>query len=238
MNYLDWFLLLMLAWGAWQGYRRGVVNLAAGLLGYVVGILVALNSAGPLAALVDGRWHLAERGGRWLAAYLPFPRWVLGQDFSVQAVRQMDSLVEGWPVPAAWKAGLVNSMIGYGEPGMTLGEVLAGQLVFGAMKLLALILLFYATLWLVRRSGYLLSRGLAFTPFGLPSRLLGSALGLACQAVYLSLFMGILEWGLERGWLYRLPLGTPLARQLYGSQVAPSLLGMFYWLEGLVHNLF
>ncbi|MBE3580250.1 MAG: CvpA family protein [Thermoanaerobacteraceae bacterium] len=238
MNYLDWILLLILAWGAWHGYRQGLINLAAGLMGYVVGFLVALNLAGPLATLVDRQWQLAERGGKWLAAYLPLPRLVLQQDFSVQSVQQMDSLVGGWPLPAAWKAGLLNSMLQSGERGMTLGEVLAGQLVLGAVKLLALILLFYASLWLVRRSGYILSRGIAFTPFGWPSRLLGSALGLSTHALYLSLFLGAVEWGLQRGFLDRLPLGVPLTRQLYGSQLAPPLLGMFYWLEGLVHNLF
>ncbi|MGI9951662.1 CvpA family protein [Moorellaceae bacterium AZ2] len=238
MNYLDWFVLLILAWGAWQGYRRGLINLAAGLMGYMVGVLVALNLAGPLASLVDRQWKVTEKGGSWLAAYLPLPRFILQQDFSVQAVQQMDSVVGGWPLPSVWKAGLLNSMIQSGEKGLTLGEVLAGQLVFGVMKLLALLLLFYVSLWLVRRVGYILSRGVAFTPFGLPSRLLGSALGLGTQALYLSLFLGAVEWGLQKGLLDRFPLGVSLARQLYASQLAPPLLEVFYWLEGLMHNLF
>lgn len=237
MNYLDLLLLGVLAWGAWQGYRRGLINLAAGILGYVVGILVALNWAEPLASLVDQQWRFSARGGAWLASHLPLPRLVLDQQLSVPAIKQVDTLLTGWPLPYSLKASLLTSLAQFKGQDLTLGEALGGLLVFWLLKMLAALLLFYLSLWLLRRLGVWLSRGWGFTPFGLPNRLLGLALGLGSQALYLSLFLGVVELGLKKGLALNFPFLELAARQLAASQLAPPLLDLFFWLEGLITRL-
>ncbi|MGB9663072.1 MAG: CvpA family protein [Moorellaceae bacterium] len=237
INYLDLLLLGGLIWGAWRGYRRGLINLAAGVLGYLVGLLVALNGAGPLARLFDEQWKVTARAGAWVAAHLPLPRLVLDQELSIPAIKQMDSLVAGWPLPGSLKAGLLTYLVDARGKDLTLGEALGGVLVFWLLKIVAALFLFYFSLWLLRRCGNWASRGWGFTPWGL-NRLLGLALGVGSQALYLSLFLGLVDLGLKKGLIVQFPFLEWAARQLTGSQLAPPLLDLFFWLEGLLDRLF
>lgn len=237
MNYLDLLFLGVLAWGAWRGYRRGLITLAAGILGYIVGVLVALNWAEPLASLLDRQWEVSARGGAWLASYLPLPRFALDQQLSVPAIKQVDTWLAGWPLPYSLKASLLTSLARSGGKDLTLGEALGGLLVFWLLKMLAVLLLFYLSVWFLRRLGVWLSRGWGFTPLGLPNRLLGLALGLGSQALYLSLFLGVVDLGLKKGLILSFPLLELVARQLATSQLAPSFLDLFFWLEGLITRL-
>jgi membrane protein required for colicin V production len=57
MNLLDLFILLPLAWGAWKGFRRGLVFEVLMLIGLVLGIYVAFKFSGLLHGLVASLFH-------------------------------------------------------------------------------------------------------------------------------------------------------------------------------------
>lgn len=69
MNPLDWAIVLLLAWGAWDGYRRGLISKAGSLVGFFGGVWLAASYYLPLAAFLGKRLGLE----RLLAAVLlPF----------------------------------------------------------------------------------------------------------------------------------------------------------------------
>lgn len=58
MNLLDWAIVLLLAWGAWDGYRRGLISKAGSLIGFFGGIWLAAAYYLPLAAFLGKRLGL------------------------------------------------------------------------------------------------------------------------------------------------------------------------------------
>lgn len=236
MNYVDLFLLLALSWAGFQGYRRGFVNLVAGFVGYLVGGLISLNLADPLLRWIDGSWGISSKVASRLLSYLPLPRSILDQQLSAPVIKQMDVWLSSWPLPLSLKAGLWEAIQENGRSSVTLGEALASQLALGLLKVLAVVVLFYISLWILKRLAFGLVRsGWGHASWGFSYRLLGLALGLASQAIYLSLALGILELGIEKGWFLRFPFLLPVARELAASRLTPPLLDLFSWLRGLVN---
>lgn len=236
LNYLDLILLLILARGAWQGYRRGLVNLLTGWLSYLVAGLIALLYARPLAEILNQAWHLTDRWSRGLAAHLPLPAPVLEQPVSNLAVRQAESFLKNLPVPGPVQQNLLGALDR--AAGGTIGQALAGQLVFLGLELLLLVVVFYTSLFLLRRLTRRFSPGLhSNTALGVADRGLGLALGLLGPIFWLALIIGTLRPLFAIPAMTSAPGFLPLARQLYNSGVA-GVLGDFYdWLAGLLHTL-
>ncbi len=59
MNLLDLFILLPLGWGAWKGFRRGLVFEVLMLMGLVLGLYIAFKFSGLLHGLVAS-WFDAD----------------------------------------------------------------------------------------------------------------------------------------------------------------------------------
>jgi uncharacterized membrane protein required for colicin V production len=64
---LDWALLVYVALGAWNGYRRGLLLSLGSLAAYAGALAVATLGAGRVLAAADRAWALPAR----VAAYLP-----------------------------------------------------------------------------------------------------------------------------------------------------------------------
>lgn len=234
MNYVDLFLLLALIWAGFRGYHRGFPNLVAGFAGYLVSGLLSLNLAEPLIRWIDSNWGICSKVANMLLPYLPLPRFVLDQELSAPVIKQVDTWLSNWPLPLSIRAELWEAVQKSGRSPVTLGEAIASQLALGLLKVLAFIVLFYIFLWVLRRWGFSFAHSWAGAPWSI-SRILGLALGLMSQAIYLSLGLGILELGIEKGWFLELPFLLPVARELAASRLTPPLLELFSWLKGLVN---
>lgn len=235
LNYLDLFLVLMLAWGAWRGYRLGFVNLVTGWISYLVAALLAALYTRPLAEALDQAWHLSSRWSGWLAPILPLPAPVLSQPAGGEAARQMEVFLGQLPLPGIIRQNLLEWVLK--SPANTLGQALAGQLAFLALELITLVVLFYGSLLLLRQLARWSARGLRASPLGLVSRWLGLALGLLGQAFWLSILVGLTRSLLATPAITGVPGFLPLARQLYGSGVALRLGNFYDWLAELLHTL-
>ncbi|WP_258360659.1 CvpA family protein [Moorella sulfitireducens] len=235
LNYLDLLLLLLLAVGAWRGYRQGFVNLIAGWLSYLVAGLVAALYARPLAEAADQAWHITATWGNWLAPVLPLPRALLNQPLDKVAAGQVEVFFNTTPLPGMIKnsflAGLDRAS------GGTVGQALAGQLVFLILVFLTLVVLFYGSLFLLRRLARWGTAGINIAPAGPLNRFLGLALGLLGQGFWLSVLVGILRSLLTMPAMTAAPGFVPLARQFYSSGVAGWLGDSFDCLAGLLHIL-
>lgn len=235
LNYLDLLLFLLLALGAWRGYRLGFVNLIAGWISYLVAGLAAALYARPLAEAVDQAWHLTGRWGNWLAPLLPLPRPVLSQPLGKAAAGQLEILLNGTPLPGMLKQSLLEGL--EKAPGGTVGQVLAGQLVFLLLELVTLVVLFYGSLFLLRRLARWSTMGINMTSTGLLNRGLGLALGLLGQVFWLALLVGMLRYLVALPAMTAAPGFLPLARQFYNSGMALQLSNFYDWLAGLLHTL-
>jgi membrane protein required for colicin V production len=60
MNLLDLIIILPLIWGAWKGFRRGLVFEVLMLIGLILGLYIAFKFSGLLHGLVAG---LVDRDG-------------------------------------------------------------------------------------------------------------------------------------------------------------------------------
>jgi len=235
MNYLDLILVLVLAWGAWRGYQRGFVSLLAGWISYLVGGLVAVLYARPLAEALDQAFRLRVGWGSWLESHLPLPQPVLSQPINMTAVHQVETLLNSIPLPGMVKQSLLGNLDKYS--GTTVGQALAGQLIFFALELAAVVFLFYGSLFVLHRLTRWGAAGRNLSPFGLLSRGLGLALGLLGQVFWLAILVGVMRSLLPLPAITAAPGFLTLARQLYSSGVA-ALLGDFYdWMLCLLHTL-
>ncbi|WP_406677505.1 CvpA family protein [Neomoorella carbonis] len=235
LNYLDLLLFLLLALGAWRGYRLGFVNLIAGWLSYLVAGLAAALYARPLAEALDQAWHLTDRWGNWLAPLLPLPRPVLSQPLGKAAAGQLEILLNATPLPGMIKQSLLDGL--EKVSGGTVGQALAGQMVFLGLELITLVALFYGSLFLLRRLARWGTMGINMASTGLLNRGLGLALGLLGQVFCLALLVGLLRSFLALPAITAAPGFLPLARQLYNSGMARQLGNFYDWLAGLLHTL-
>ncbi|AKX92951.1 hypothetical protein MTHERMOG20_12600 [Moorella thermoacetica] len=234
LNYLDLILLIILARGAWRGYRLGLVNLLAGWISYLVAGLVSAIYSRPLAEIVNQTWHLTGRWGGELASRLPLPGAVLNQPLSTPAIRQTESFLSGLPLPGPVQQNLLGALDR--ASGGTVGQVLAGQIAFLGLELLILVVLFYGSFFLLRHIARRFSPGTRGT-VEMADRGLGLLLGVLGPAFGLALAIGILRSLFTIPSMTAAPVFLPLVRQLHSSGVA-AILGDFYdWLATLLHTL-
>ncbi|MDN5348454.1 MAG: hypothetical protein PWP65_2019 [Clostridia bacterium] len=241
MSYLDLAILLVLAWGGWKGLRSGGINFLAGWAGYILGAVVAGSLAAPLAAWVESAWHLGEIWGPALARAFPLPRPILAQGLAPAARQQVEVYLQGLFLPAGLKDGLVRSLAEAAARGQAnVGQALGGYLVLILLKIALAVLLFFLTLKLLRWLAAFLSRMLGFTPLGPFNRILGLVLGAGAQAVWLSLFLGLLALPiLQSGLLKAGGLSAKIAPVFHNSLFIRPLEELYFWLKGMLqHTLF
>lgn len=53
MNYLDFIILIPLAWGAWKGYQKGLIFEVAMIIGMVLGFYLAFKFSGLVQGLLS-----------------------------------------------------------------------------------------------------------------------------------------------------------------------------------------
>lgn len=78
MNWLDVILILLLAGGAFQGLRAGLVLSCIRLAGLAVAFFVAARWYQPLGDFLEQQWHLADFLAAWLTHFWKFPQAFFG----------------------------------------------------------------------------------------------------------------------------------------------------------------
>lgn len=234
LNYVDLLLLLLLAAGAWQGYRSGFVNLIAGWISYLVAALAGLLYARPLADVLDRAWNLTERWGQNIAPLLPLPRPVLGQPWGKEALNQVGILINSLPIPATIKQSILEGAAR--ASGSTLGEVLAARIAFLGLELLTLAGIFGGTLFFLRRLARWGMKG-GIIPGGVFNHGLGLLMGLLGRAFWLAVLVGLARSFFSLPLTTTIPALVPVARQFYNSEVARNLNHFYDWLFVLWHTL-
>ncbi|MDH7577368.1 MAG: CvpA family protein [Bacillota bacterium] len=186
MNLLDAVVLLLLAAGAWGGYRRGLISTAGGLFGFFGGIWLAGLYYLPFAGFLGERLGMEKILTRIL---IPFCAGVPGGGFTaaipVGSAGPAGALPTGFP-PALWEPWLgLKSGIG----GSALAQLLAGAIV----KLIAFFLIWAVFGYLVGLLAAFITRVAHLFFLGGINRLAGLGLGLVTRALGLVVVIGMLN---------------------------------------------
>ena len=149
MNWLDWVLLLIIAFSAIRGFQKGLLASLTRVLGQISGLAVAFTGRRPVADYVDEQWGLKEQ--------------------IAEIIRQR--VYEQWQAPEAACAGqqfLANSL-----------NTMSNQLAMNLLEILAFIIIFLLVSLVVRICTSFFSKMFARTLFRPLDKLGGLGLGLA-----------------------------------------------------------
>lgn len=155
MNWLDWLIVAVLGFSAFQGFRCGFVSSVAKLAGLLVGFGVGITYNHDLAAYLNKQWGIEDKimpvTEKFLRFFFPAKE-AAGPVYSAGGTVSPGGLVAAQLSP-------YNMLYPYGE---SLGSSFAAT-VLNAICFLALIV---ATVWIVNFAGHLLTRIAKASPLG------------------------------------------------------------------------
>ncbi len=179
MNTLDLIILIILLFGAWKGFRRGLISTSGGLLGFLGGIWLAGRYYIPAAQFLETQLGLEALFTRIL---VPF---TAGIPAAMPAIKLPNQVFEtGFP-PSLWVpvSGAQAGIYGTGK-----AQLLAGAIVKVAAFLLIMAVVSFAAIVLTS----LLSKIARLFLLGGFDRLGGVGHGLATRALELVVIIGLL----------------------------------------------
>lgn len=174
MNWLDWFIITVLALSAIQGLRYGLVASVAKLAGILAGLWVAYNYYRPFAEYLSAQWSMEEKLMPLVDGLLKY--WLPSKN-AVPPALPPGKLISAW-APAA------NQLNPLGE---TLGRMFSSMV----LEALSFMILLLVTVWTVNLVGRLLTKVADITLMGplnhLGGLFFGAAKGILVVMVVLTL---------------------------------------------------
>lgn len=174
MNWLDWLIVVIVSFSAFQGLRRGLLASLAGLAGTLVGLFVAYTYHRPLADYLILNWHVEEKIKPLIMQL--FKIWTPSQG-TVPGAAQPGLLIAAGSAPADQLSDF--------------GDYLAGSFASVALDVLCFLALLLATTWAINLAGIVLTKVAQFSLLGAPNHLggllFGTVRGLAVVVILLAL---------------------------------------------------
>ncbi|MCL6638561.1 MAG: CvpA family protein [Firmicutes bacterium] len=225
MNWLDWVIIFLVGFSAFQGLRYGLFLSMARFAGILFGMLAAYHYYKPLSAYLVGRWRLDEVIAPLITQFLK-PGYPL----------QKTGLLQPGKFTAAAAPSLPD-YLGKADPQALLapyGEALARSFSNTAVEAASFLLIFFGVAWLINLAGLLLTRVADFSLLGPFNRfggfLFGLFRGIACAFILLLVLAPF-----QRSGAAALPGAPPASSpSAYGKAFRDSLL--FPYFEPLIRS--
>lgn len=201
-NFIDFTLIILLALGALNGYRKGFIGSIVGLLGSIIALFLSIKFYRPMADLLNSKFAILEGTHSFLVKHLPFPLEVstaplnaIGLDLLILKVKSMalPEFIQEQIIQEGQK--IVSSALDLGIT--TIGEVLTYIVATTLLNGLALVILWFILTNLIYLAARVLGKSLDNTFLGSINRLAGLFLGLVLNALGLMVFFGIFTLFLE-----------------------------------------
>jgi uncharacterized membrane protein required for colicin V production len=185
MNFFDWIIALLLGWGGYKGFKKGLMGSLSGVLSWGSGILAAFRYYHNFADYLQLKLGLASKLGSFVAKVLPLPSIASEADRVSAGLAAM--AINEMALPDFIKRGLLNNaeqliVGGLHEIG-SLPELISLGLAEMLLRALAFVLLLLIVGALVKAAVYLVSTLLGFTPLYPINSVLGLCLGLIVYAI-------------------------------------------------------
>lgn len=228
MNILDWGIVILLILGAIGGLRQGLLRSIFGLVGLVLGIILASQLYGPLCRYVEAHYSWVTRLGASLSPHLPLAATVSSMPAG-QGTALADA-IQGLALPEFIKRYLVGAaQNGPAIPaGATVGDVMANLLAAAIIAVVCFIAIYAVAQLAAAIVGALASRAVAHTPLHLVDHVFGAVAGAATTAVVLTLVIGGLAL------MASVPTFAFIQPALATSQFAPTFSWLFQHLVPIV----
>ena len=139
MNWLDWLIVAVLVFSAFQGLRRGLVLSVAKLAGVLLGFGLGITYYRDLAAYLNNQWQLNDKMMPLIAKMIEF--------FFPAKLTAGPALFAG-PAPQINPYSMLNSY----------GEYLAGSFTAVIVNTICFLALVIITVWVVNLAGLILSK--------------------------------------------------------------------------------
>ena len=155
MNWLDWLIVAVLVFSAFQGLRRGFVSSVAKLAGLLLGFIVGITYNRDLAAYLNSQWGIEDK-------IMPVTEKILKFFFPVKEAAGPVSNASATVSPA----GLAAAQPSPYSVLFPYSESLVSSFTATILNAICFLALILATVWLVNLAGYLLTRIAKATPLG------------------------------------------------------------------------
>ena len=155
MNWLDWLIVMVLGFSAFQGFRRGLMSSVAKLAGLLVGFGVGITYNRDLAAYLNKQWGIEDK-------ITPLTEKVLRFFFPAKEAAGSVYTGGGTLSPGDLAAAQLSpySML------YPYGESLVSSFAATILNAICFLALVVATVWIVNFAGHLLTRIAKASPLG------------------------------------------------------------------------
>ncbi|MHB1125597.1 MAG: CvpA family protein [Bacillota bacterium] len=190
MNYIDILILIIIALGAFKGYRRGLIVTLGGLAGYAASLVVAVMYAPALGKALTDRFHWTDRVALFLQDKLPIPQAVSSIRLNGESGAVTNDVISsmGLPAPLMERLQQMLSTGEYSTVGQALTHLLANYLIQGV----AFLLLACAAALIIRALVRMVAGGLRRSFLGTVDRFGGFVLGIITPVLSLSIMLGLI----------------------------------------------
>ena len=147
MTWVDWVIVAFLAFGAWEGLRRGLLAGALAIVAYAVAWLAATRYSVPLGTYLDHKLRLVARFQSATQSAAPALGGVLVKPVTPLLTRVVDDIAYGLVVVAVLlAASLVVKVVARFPLGLLAAPNRFGGLLLGAARNGLIVLILWAVL--------------------------------------------------------------------------------------------
>ncbi len=221
MNIVDLLLIVIIGFGAFKGFRQGLIYSLGGLFGWVISLVFAGMYSKNLKTFLDNNYQFTYKLGEWFKDHMALPNLPLDSGASVSEIQQA---VNNLTLPQFLKNNLTEEVIMLNATGNgpeSLGQVLGCGLAGILVKGIAFLILFFLISIFIKIILKIISKGLNATFLGGFNRLGGLITGTGINSCILSIVIGVLYPLLTAG------VNNPISREIQTSFLIPVLLNIF-----------
>lgn len=195
MNIFDILIIIILIWGSYKGFRRGLLKSLGGILSWIIGLFVALNYNDSLANYMDKQFSFVNTFGQVIKEIMPLPSFSFEANNISLAIISVG--IEEMALPDFIKKNLMDNISQILQSGeaipATLPEIIGLGIASMILKGLAFVVLFLITGALIKIGINFISNILGVTLLGPINKLAGMVLGLFVNIIVLAVLIGVLS---------------------------------------------
>jgi len=228
LSWLDYVLLILIALGAYRGFRSGFVRAFLGLVALVVAFPLAGILTPSVSDFLQRQWAVAERMAAFLSEHIALPASLGSMELTDPvSVTQLIETLSAQHLPEPYLDTLGSVFGDLTSAAISYGAQTVGDFVFCAMALILLNTLVFLVLFSIIRgiinliaAGSTRRMGLGF--IGFSNRMAGLVFGVATVTAGIAVFLGLVAPFLGLSSL------TWFAQSVSASVIGRGLLRAFY----------
>lgn len=232
----DLILIIIMVWGAYNGFRKGLVGTVASLISQILGFFIALKYYWLLVAWADAVFNVRGALNNFLRTRLTLPDAILSIKLEPPLL-DLKSLLEKFPLPEFLTSQLsqVEQVMGSASADtIVLGEVIYDFITNAILNTAAFLIIWAVIVAILMLLAYIFQRIARLSVIGVIDSLGGLVVGAVVIILILSIIAGLLQPIIQAAALAKSPALQGLANILNNSRIVPYYLEIFKFLTGKI----